>query len=90
MFFLQVDHFSKYGLSDSDEDDSNGPTINDPKRLKLSSAAQQKSATKLEQSKASVQFSDRSMIVLLNFSFLSLRLSAQILTTILFPSFYVE
>nr|XP_034193442.1 nuclear pore complex protein Nup98-Nup96 [Osmia lignaria] len=49
---FKVDHFSKYGLSDSDEDDSNGPTINDPKRLKLSRADQQKTATKLEQSKA--------------------------------------
>ncbi|XP_017793152.1 PREDICTED: nuclear pore complex protein Nup98-Nup96 [Habropoda laboriosa] len=44
---FKVDHFSKYGLSDSDEDDNNVPTVNDPKRLKLCAATQQKSATKL-------------------------------------------
>ncbi|KZC05431.1 Nuclear pore complex protein Nup98-Nup96 [Dufourea novaeangliae] len=45
---FKVDHFSKYGLSDSDEDD-NIPAATDPKRLKLSTVSQQKSATKLEQ-----------------------------------------
>ncbi|XP_026668597.1 nuclear pore complex protein Nup98-Nup96 isoform X2 [Ceratina calcarata] len=32
---FRVDHFSKYGLSDSDEEDNNIPPATDPKRLKL-------------------------------------------------------
>ncbi|CAK9815503.1 Nuclear pore complex protein Nup98-Nup96 [Anthophora plagiata] len=55
---FKVDHFSKYGLSDSDEDDNNVPTVNDPKRLKLCATTQQKSAIKLVIDKSKVPNKD--------------------------------
>ncbi|KAF7396599.1 hypothetical protein HZH66_007461 [Vespula vulgaris] len=48
---FKVDHFSKYGLSDSDEDDNNVPPKSDVKKLKITNL-QQKLPEKVEQQKS--------------------------------------
>ncbi|XP_047352980.1 nuclear pore complex protein Nup98-Nup96 isoform X1 [Vespa velutina] len=48
---FKVDHFSKYGLSDSDEDDNNVPPKSDVKKLKIANL-QQKLPEKVEQQKS--------------------------------------
>ncbi|KAK2583571.1 hypothetical protein KPH14_009516 [Odynerus spinipes] len=48
---FKVDHFSKYGLSDSDEDDNSVPPKSDVKKLK-STNLQQKIPVKVEQQKS--------------------------------------